>query len=206
MKRLFWFVTFLFIVQTISFAQEADGLSLEQKYKNVFNEGVDAFDKGDNAKAEEKFKEAIGIDPQGNSIYFNLALAEFNLKKFEEAAQNFFKSVDLGFVPPAEYEMAFKPYKYREFSLTWPGGYQIQFKGSSNCSKQLAMDMLPGVVAYAEKVENIILIRPKFIQWGENGKYWKEEWVMDARNGSKTFSMTLTPTPDGGADYLIAPK
>ena len=157
--------------------------------------------------AEEKFQKTIEINPAGDASFYNLAMSEYNLGKYDEAAKNLYKSIDLGYNVPPQVEMAMRPYKFREFSVRVPTGHELQFKGSTNCSQQLIIDMLPGIVAHAENEDNIVVIKPKFIVWGDQGKYWQEEWFVETKQGgNKTFAVTLTPTPDGGADYHISPK
>lgn len=96
---------------------------------------------------------------------------------------------------------------YHEFSLKTPTGREIQFKGTTNCTDRLITDMLAGIVGYSGGEDNITDIRPKFIAWEQQGKYWQEEWIVETKDSNnKTFAITLTPTSDGGADYQITPK
>ena len=83
---------------------------------------------------------------------------------------------------------------------------QFRLKVIPVVSEQLILDVLPSIVASTGKPEDVIVIKPKFIRWGEQGKYWEEEWKVESNNGSRDFSLTLTPTPDGGADYKVTPK
>jgi len=38
------------------------------------------------------------------------------------------------------------------------------------------------------------------------GKYWQEEWIVEGKSGNKVFDLTLTPKPDGGADFSFREK
>jgi len=199
-------------IPTSEVAQQSDSeaqlapANLQDQYQQLMKETADAFDKGDYSLAEEKSKAAIEINLDGNEAYYMIAIAQYSQAKYEEAVKNYNKAVDLGFVPSPEVEMAMQPYQYKEFSINIPFGKSFQFKGSTNCSKQLITDMLPAMEASVKNAGKSIMIRPRFVQWGEEGKYWEEEWIVEAKDGDKIFSLILTPTPDGGADYQIIPR
>lgn len=58
-----------------------------------------------------------------------------------------------------------------------------------------------------ENEDNIVAIRPKFIAWTDQGKYWQEDWLVETeKDGNEAFVVTLTPTPDGGANCQVSPK
>ena len=190
------------IVEPAQESPKSENVNLEEKYQQLITEAGDAIAKNDLVLAEEKFKAVIEMNPMtAAEAYYMLAMVQHDLGKYEDMGKNYYKAVALGFKPEPEVEMAMTPYKYREFSVKVKKN-NLPFKGSTNCSEQLIMDIIAALKIIGGP-ENMTLIKPKFLQWGEQGKYWKEEWIVEMINGNKIFSLTLTPTADGGADYKI---
>jgi tetratricopeptide (TPR) repeat protein len=200
MIRLLIFAIFIAVVlckHGVSFGAEGDATSGQQLAKDC----GDALNRGDYSQAEECNKKLLLMYPGQKEIYYNLAIAQYYQQKYEEAAGDLYKAIDLGIAVNPQLEMSLRPYKFKKFSLNIGSAYVLKFEGTSNCSEQLITDIMPGLAGLMDGFNNIGLIRPKFMQWGAEGKYLQEEWLVEGKNGDKIFALTLTPTPDGGADF-----
>ena len=180
----------------------------DEPYVQEARKANDAHARGDYASAEEQYKEMIALYPQVKELYYNLAVAQYEQRKYEESARNLYKAIDMGFAVPPQIEEVFRPYKYREFTIDFGGGYVFKFQGSTNCTEQLILDVLPGAAGLAGvtgESSEPILVETKFVQWGEGemGLYWEEEWKIK----DSVLRVVLTPDPHkGGHNYTVSRK
>lgn len=158
----------------------------------------------DFALAEQKSLQAVQLDPQRSEAYYNLYALQFAQGKFDEAVKNYTKAVDLGFSVPPEVQAFMTGYKYQELTVDLPKRGNLPVKGSTGCSVKLITDVLVAFTQGAEKAENLLEVRPKFLQWENGFKDWKEQWVIVSKSGESVVTITFTMSPGGGTDFKIA--
>ena len=180
--------------------------------REYFEKGNANYVKRDFYQAIDDFTKSIDTDSTRGVTFHNRGLTYFALRDYDKAWADVRKAEALGYPTnpgflenlkrATEFESEIR---YREFTMNEMGRI-FKFKGSTNCSQQLIRDMLPGITGFTDGDAKEFMIKTEFVKWGEAGKYWEEDWTVETANKKANFLLTLTPTPDGGANYQIKPK
>jgi tetratricopeptide (TPR) repeat protein len=175
-------------------------------YEELCRQAVEAAGKKDFALAQQKSLKAIELNPNGQEAYYNLFVVQYYQGQIDESVKNYTKAVELGYSVPQAVQAIMAGYKYQELTVNLPGRPDLPLKGSTGCSQKLITDVLNEFTKSVEKAENLVEVRPKFLQWLGGFKQWKEEWVVKTKQREIVLLITFTPSPGGGTDYEIALK
>jgi len=188
-------------------------IEMQPSNSNAYcNRGVVYFENRMTEQAISDFNKALDINPRDAIAYNGRSHAYYSLGKIDLALEDANKAISLGyhvdpgFMARLKEAALFRPeVGQRELTINIMNRvYRIQ--GNTNCSQQLIRDMLPGITGLTDADAKEFLIKTEFIKWGEAGRYWEEEWTLETTKKTGKFMLTLTPTPDGGADYKIQQK